>query len=493
MYAPSSQRRNLIVVVAVLTLLFTATYFQYASYNGVRVDTATVPVSPAVLPRPPSPKLPSKPKTPTIQTVCDKVDIAWLASDRQYWDGWTSKSMFIKPDGNFTVDDVEITEGETVCVVALLGPVPAASAIQPETHFGPADSIVTTAVGNSTKISVTLQQHPKQFNAYFAPVYFARADDYRLESTTEYRSYFWEVPIYHLHRPVDFSSQNTLRVTKKFVKQSTLPRCDKRQLQQLDGSWVGSATTTNDLYDADVMQNFEFVPDRCHLEEMSSECFQQKTIHVWGDANMRRNLKAIASKDQWCNAVDSDECICNDDGEDVANYPWLMDSQTPLLLDGGKKIYFNPVGSITLSNQESEIAARAKALPPADIVIVSFGNDDIPSIRLTPSQFMISFKALASHLLNDVYPHQPIVVRTPQYFGRGTLRHTSWNAGRSAAFSTVIQQTIAGLNSTRVVLWNTQKLGMADSTCTSAGTPYSRRDIVSIENTLLWNLLCSSS
>ncbi|KAG0180468.1 hypothetical protein DFQ29_000613 [Apophysomyces sp. BC1021] len=399
--------------------------------------------------------------------------------------------MFIKPDGNFTVNGVQITEGETICVVALLGPVPAASAIQPETHFGPADSIVATAVGNTTKISVTLQQHPKQFNAYFAPVYFARADTYRLESTTEYRSYFWETPVYHLYKPLDFSSQNVLRVTRRTTKVPTLPQCDARRPEHLDGIWVES-TTNADVYDEDAKKDIEFVPNQCHLDRSSVQCLEQKTIHVWADANTRRNLKAFASGDQWCNDADS-PCICDDDDENPADYPWLADPQVPLSIDGGNKVYFNPVGSITTKNWQSDIAMRAKTLPSADIVILSFGNEDIPLSRLTPSQFLSSFKNLASHLVNEVYPHQLIVIRTPQYFGRGTLRHTSWNAGRSAAFSTVVQQTVTGLNSTRVALWNTHKLGMVDSTCTFAGTPYSRRDVVTVENVLLSNLICGSS
>lgn len=42
------------------------------------------------------------------------------ASDRKYWDGWGSKAMFMRPDGNFTRKDVIANEGDTICVVVLV-------------------------------------------------------------------------------------------------------------------------------------------------------------------------------------------------------------------------------------------------------------------------------------------------------------------------------------------------------------------------------------
>lgn len=44
------------------------------------------------------------------------------ASDRSYWDGWVSKSFFMRKDGRFTRKNVQIGQGESVCVAVLVSP-----------------------------------------------------------------------------------------------------------------------------------------------------------------------------------------------------------------------------------------------------------------------------------------------------------------------------------------------------------------------------------
>lgn len=42
------------------------------------------------------------------------------AGDRSFWDGWSSKAMFIKQNGKFTRKNVRIQQGETACIAMLV-------------------------------------------------------------------------------------------------------------------------------------------------------------------------------------------------------------------------------------------------------------------------------------------------------------------------------------------------------------------------------------
>ncbi|KAI8388555.1 uncharacterized protein BYT42DRAFT_560494 [Radiomyces spectabilis] len=491
----SMQGHHCILIAVVLTLLFTASYFQFytaqvVSGRAIEVES-NVPAPgneemvfdlplPAVLPEvTESQKAALYP--PTVN-ACDQVDIEWLASDRVYWDGWTTKSMFISANGSFTTKDVHITEDTSVCVVVLLGPIPAKSSIRPEKHYGPADSILMTAAGNKTRIAVNLQQHAKQTNAYYASVYFANADQYRLEAFTEHRSYFWETPIYHAYRPFPFVSQNRL-IVRKAPKGSPVA-CDLAHLEQVQGSWVLSKTG-----------RYDFKTDQCQMAEMDPQLLQAKSIHVWGDSNIQRNLKALSLGDAWCNYGES-RCLCHDDddSESLTRYPWSVDPSTPLKLNntlhGNIDIHYQSIGPITLRDVRSEVRRQADKLPAADLVIISIGNGDIPLSRLTSRQFAQASFDLLNYMLDQIYPYQTIVLRTPQFFGHGTLFSTSWNAARSSAFATVIRDFVASWKGSRnIVLWDTQKLGVEPNHCTSLGTVHSRRNVVDVENKLLLNLL----
>ncbi|KAG0180609.1 hypothetical protein DFQ28_004945 [Apophysomyces sp. BC1034] len=413
--------------------------------------------------------------------------------------------MFLKFDGGYTTGNVYITEGDSVCVVVLLGPIPATSVVKAEEHLGPADSIVMTALGTTTKVPIRLQQHPRQSNAYFASVQFSHAGTYVLQSLNEYRSYFWESPIFHSYRPHRFMSENKLLV--KPGSRIALDECSARQ--EVKGSWINK-TDYQEAYPLDyygmfaeaqedhVENNRFFVPDGCRMPLISigqaAQCLDQRTIHVWGDANVRRNLKAFSSGNRWCKDI-TDDCVCNDDTETtVDSYPWAIDPTVPLTINTTWKtdttFYFNTVGSITLKDRREEISKAAAVLPQADIVLLSVGNDDIPLSRISPTEFAQAFVDLLMHLM-ELYPHQMMIVRTPQYFCCDPLHFTSWNSGRSAAFTNAVRNTVSQLGS-RVWLWDVHALGMPDHMCTRAGTSYSSRNVVQIENLLLWNLVCSA-
>ncbi|KAI8338715.1 hypothetical protein BC941DRAFT_423690 [Chlamydoabsidia padenii] len=492
----SSQQRHVLLMGIFLVFLLTVFYYQSGT-----ADLATLNLTPKdhsqqeelYLAPTASPIISSALSPEDALTVtekpCDKGDIPWLASDRQYWDGWKTKAFFLQQDGNFTLDNIYVEEGTGLCVVVLLGPVPAASKIKVDSHYAPPDIISMTATGNNYHIPITLRQYPKQSNAYYANVYLRHGDSYLLKSTTEYRSHFWEVPIHHRYQPFPFDSSNMAIVTpppsSSFGnQQQPLPACDATQ--SLTGSWRN---------DTNIHQ---FIPDHCEMKYTRQDglrCLRRKTIHVWGDANLRRNLKTLASPN-WCDMNTDPEatCVCNDDDEDPEHtlYPWAADHKIPLAL-GDNIIHYNSINSITLQDWRSDIEHRvAQELPPADLVIVGPGNDDVALSRMKPHQFASSLFDLLGHLANTVYTQQQtIIVRTPQFFGTGQHYQTSWNAGRSRAFANVVRQVVNDLGQSRIKIWDTHQLGMEHNTCRFQGTIYTKRNVIDVENQLLYSLFCS--
>lgn len=171
---------------------------------------------------------------------------------------------------------------------------------------------------------------------------------------------------------------------------------------------------------------------------------------------------------------------------------------TPLVINktwhGNTEIYYNPVDSIATKDWKKTIKTQAAKLSakPADIVILGFGNGDLPLTRVSPKDFAFAFEELLQYVTTEVYPHQTIVVRSPQYFCCGTLGSTSWNIGRSAAFARVVRHIVSQQATDRVLLWDVYKLGIEENTCVVDGSTYSRKNVVNVENILLWNLICPS-
>ncbi|RCH79520.1 hypothetical protein CU098_004498, partial [Rhizopus stolonifer] len=436
--------------------------------------------------------IPFKKKLIRQPTVCDKVDAAWLASDRIYWDGWMDKAMFIKTDGTFTKGHVYIEQGQHVCIVVLLGPTPAKASIKDEQHdhIGPSDSITMFAEGEHSKRTIQLEQHPEQTNVYMAAVQFNQPDTYTLDTTTEYRHFFWESPIHHAYHPFQYASQNKLVVSPVNMTE-ILPLCKHHTLT---GTWVDldiyAASDAQALYtmyenteNEHSVYNKVFIPDQCRFEYKSSghaaRCLGKQTVHVWGDNNLRRNLKALDS--QWCGSDTQDRCVCDDDHEPPT--PWMMGK--PLLIqnswDIDSKIYYYPVHGPLTYQHETLLDRMAQYKDSvADIVILGFGNDDIEALQVTPKQFATTLTTFLDRV-RRIYPHQRIVLRTPQYFigSQGT-----WNTGRSYAFTLAVRHAVIGHD---ILLWDTHHLGTDETLCPSI---YSKRHVVNIENQMLWHLLC---
>lgn len=146
---------------------------------------------------------------------------------------------------------------------------------------------------DGTVIPITLTQHDKQTNAYYAAVKFHVQDVYSLETSVEYRSYFWEQPHFHKYLPNRFSSQNLLTVSP-IEYQTTV--CDllhnPSQLQQ--SAWIdrNHYQAIDPIgYEQNPFTQLEpvFVP-ACQLQsaEHLPNVLDEKIIHVWGQEHVQR-------------------------------------------------------------------------------------------------------------------------------------------------------------------------------------------------------------
>lgn len=213
----------------------------------------------------------------------------------------------------------------------------------------------------------------------------------------------------------------------------------------------------------------------------------------WCDVEAISKIKSKSSRQKLS------ACICNDNGEDPATYPWVTDPHMPLELDNAwgidTKFYYNNVaGSLTANNhhilERMEKYTTTNATTRADLVIVGLGNDDIQALKVSPNEFVEAFQEMLINV-RHVYPTQPIIVRTPQYFCCGTLYTSSWNTGRSLTFSDTVRDLVRSFDN--MLLWDVHRLGTEDTTCHHQGTSYSSRNVVNMENQLLYSLICTAT
>lgn len=126
---------------------------------------------------------------------------------------------------------------------------------------------------DGVKIPLRLYQHQKQSNAYFAEIEFSQPGVYRLETTVEYRSYFWEFPAFHKYTPYRFLSRNKLTVRQGLSKKKVECEMDKPMALK-DSTWLKENNSSTVL---------TFVPS-CELKK----CSLPKYIHIWGDDLIKR-------------------------------------------------------------------------------------------------------------------------------------------------------------------------------------------------------------
>lgn len=121
----------------------------------------------------------------------------------------------------------------------------------------------------SIKIPVKLQQHESFSHVYYAQIQFTHHGTYSLDTSVEYRSYFWEFPGFHPYRPNHFVSKNKVLVSPKDIVQ--LPCLT---LDSLEGS----------MWKKEIDGEWRFVPP-CRLLQ---GCAFPRRVHVWGDDLLRR-------------------------------------------------------------------------------------------------------------------------------------------------------------------------------------------------------------
>lgn len=217
------------------------------------------------------------------------------------------------------------------------------------------------------------------------------------------------------------------------------------------------------------------------------------------DGNKWCNVEAISKITSKSEKRKQSACICNDNGEDNSKYPWVTNPHVPLELDNSlgidTKIFYNNVaGSLAANN--IQIFERMKEYTTtnttikADVVIVGLGNDDVQAHKVSPDDFVNAFQEMLVNV-RHVYPTQSIIVRTPQYFCCGTLYTSSWNTGRSLTFSNTVRNLVGSFD--KMLLWDVHRLGTEETTCHSQGTSYSSRNVINMENQLLYNLICSAT
>lgn len=209
-----------------------------------------------------------------------------------------------------------------------------------------------------------------------------------------------------------------------------------------------------------------------------------------------RNLKAIKFNGaQWCKDEEED-CTCNDDHEDTLAYPWLQSPYTPMTIDNGlgnsTLIYYNniqqSIDPLDLTHQMSTFIKNETLVKKADYVLLGLGNADVQALQVSPEQFKARFTQLLDQV-RQVYPTQKLIIRTPQYFCCGVILNTSWNAGRSYTFASIVRDIMN--QHSDLLLWDTHLLGTDENLCSE--TTYTKRNVINLENQLLWNLICSSS
>jgi len=166
-------------------------------------------------------------------------------------------------------------------------------------HYAPSDTVIMTAKSESTDtaIPIRLSQHDKQSNVYYASVKFTQHGVWTLDTSVEYRSYFWEQPGIHHYRPNRFASRNSLTVYKKPNEKSETKEplveqpgnvCDLTQAFALkDSAWIRK----ENIREMDNVRfegaNSVFSPS-CQLD-FDQSCFQSKlTLHIWGDHHLKR-------------------------------------------------------------------------------------------------------------------------------------------------------------------------------------------------------------
>ena len=226
----------------------------------------------------------------------------------------------------------------------------------------------------------------------------------------------------------------------RFVKTELIQTRSKRL--SLESDWAiprDSMTQFKDLEDR------IWVPYDCRYSFFSYSdlisCISQNIthIHVYGDSNIRRSLKALTTGGAWCNTLynpASRECECSDQGKVAVPYltdalfvnffPKVAGSANVSILYERVNGFYSQQASFDKILKEAhlqESLAKFGQNVSADVVIFNLGkvnnqtddkvNWDAGFFKWKDFQENIS-KIIQS--IKELYGHTPLIFRTGQYF-----------------------------------------------------------------------------
>ncbi|KAL1924458.1 uncharacterized protein VTP21DRAFT_4112 [Calcarisporiella thermophila] len=421
-------------------------------------------------------------------------------------------------------DYTNITLPATVCViVALPAPPPRRNdTAYSKVHSMPPDSVMVIARG--ADIVYPLETEPVG-NAwiYAASALFLHEDVYGFDIQIEERNYEWNAepgltpqPIYQ-PQPITLSPRVRVKLPQTEEKVLELPqRKPCNALSDMRGRWVKQerlyrdnaedpwATLSSQPGWNHVVDEFGyvFVPDRCRLhfysQENAYQCLSNRTLHVYGDSNMRRSLRALRYGNAWC-PVGHDICDCDDTLEDNViphPNPWIVQPTVPLEIpETGASVYYHFIGGLVRQNLPwgyfllDSATSSARTLPRADLVVVSTGNWDSAF-----TEYSVYEQALNRfvHAVGKEYAGTPVILRPPQSFCCFTTPGRHWTRLRMERFRRLIREKMREANITAV--WDTGVLGMRPevvqaSVCENFGN-HAHASFVRMENQLLLNMIC---
>ncbi|KAL1925178.1 uncharacterized protein VTP21DRAFT_61 [Calcarisporiella thermophila] len=423
---------------------------------------------------------------------------------------------------------VEIGTPGTACVIVALPKIKETPENWPYAKVAgmPADSVMVVARSPHVIYPMDTMPVNEHDTIFSASGLFLDVGDYTFEIDIEYRNYAWNaepdtspVPNY---TPERVSLPTVLRaspaISSPDIKLPERPIC--RAGSNLSGRWIkkeryreqypndfwGIATNWGGPLRNTDEYGFVFKPDRCTLEYFTPhgafECFKGRTLHVYGDSNSRRFLKALSSGNTWCES--GGLCDCDDTHEDDVDDTrgWARNPDIPLSLgmqhqvEEAGQAYFHFLGG--LLHQVTPWPGlfmtdppRSQILPNADLVLIGTGNWDTAFTRFENYDGILG-QFFAS--VRKSYPDTPIILRMPQPFCCTSVPQRYWTRMRVDQFKELILQRAKEFN---VTVWDVSVLGrrkdLYDSTtCDNRGN-HARASIIRMENQLLFNTVCGSS
>ncbi|KAJ3179792.1 hypothetical protein HDU87_002360 [Geranomyces variabilis] len=459
----------------------------------------------------------------------------------------------------------------------------------------PPDSVDLKAEGeNYTVVFDTSQQYvivngrdsEVSYRIYNVTIDLRDPDSYQLEVVLEYMDYLWnyEDPahVYWAPTPLPiFMNRDSLTLLPSSLRLlandpvthpqityesfAALPLCSNGNHR---GRWVPSAhlgfaptlrmhvpsdmnENSNVDYDKSplLLQNYDdavWVPYDCRYAARTYDSWRDRCllkhhpyVHYFGDSNIRRGLKALASGGRWCKiwySEDSSQCQCSDwhldieglapdrednllrilSADDARNSPPDASSPPPptpvayaFLWKGLNSWGPNWSAAVDLTAQQQRLTnilpgAAQLAMHAPTAVIISLTNWDAAYGSL--AEFLLSLPVLVAHL-RETYTARgvPIVWRTGQHFaGRADQvdadgaaqgkQPRRFSRARVRAFDAAAERALVdGLGA---VTWDVRAIGAAlrpkgRERAAQCDSGHAGRDLVDTENTLLMNVLCN--